>query len=351
MTVASRLQGVANPGRSQRRGYNIFSDPARKPARYYVVLMGSGSESVTSPYAKAWSNTEIGDVSPERPEPASYFWQYPMGKTAPEQTDYLITPDFSTSKKDLDAGMRRRQEEAPLYDPILDASVIAGRKIGWELYVSDLYPIEEPRKNAIVERFYGYERSVSELVRDYWARRSRDFVSSYSEITGATDKELRWEHSIEERDKSIGKAFDVSAVSPREMVEFLIHAHQEDESWLEAVSEHLNRCLPATSLARALQVWNVNEEEAARIFNVNSKTVREWLERGFPSDIAQAASDIGAATDLLVRHLKRDRIPAVVRRGIERYDGRSLMDMLMNGDTEEILAICRRMFEFEAVNG
>ena len=350
MIVASWLQTDGNPRRSQRWRYNPLSGPARKPARHYVIVIGSGSESVTSPHAKTWANSEIDDASLDPLEPASYFWQYPIGKTAPEQVDYLVAPDFSTSKKDLDGGRGRWQKGDPHCDLVLNASLIAGRKIGWELYVSELYPREEASKDAIVEHVYGYKRSVSELVWDYWAR-SRNLFLSSAKLESATDEEVNWERSIDAIDQSVIKTFEVGAVSPREMVEFLFRSHEKDEAWLEAVSEQLNRRLPATSFARNLQVWNVNEEETARIFEVNSETVREWLEGELPSAIAQTVSDIGAATDLLTRHLKRDRIPAVVRRGMERYGGHSLMDMLMDGDTEKILTICRSMFEFERANG
>ncbi len=69
-----------------------------------------------------------------------------------------------------------------------------------------------------------------------------------------------------------------------------------------------------------------------------------------PPERAGAVADLAAATDLLVHHLKRDRIPAVVRRPIPALDGVSLVDLLARGDTRAVLAACRDMFRFDRVH-
>lgn len=63
----------------------------------------------------------------------------------------------------------------------------------------------------------------------------------------------------------------------------------------------------------------------------------EWLD-----DFADAAR----ATDLLVHHLRRDRIPAVVRRSAPNLAGRSLLEMLAAGETSQLLEAVRGMFDF-----
>jgi hypothetical protein len=60
----------------------------------------------------------------------------------------------------------------------------------------------------------------------------------------------------------------------------------------------------------------------------------------------EAVSDLAAATDLLVRYLKRDRIPAVVRRRSALLDGRSLLELAAAGRTRDLLRACRDMFRF-----
>ena len=63
-----------------------------------------------------------------------------------------------------------------------------------------------------------------------------------------------------------------------------------------------------------------------------------------------AISDLTAATDLLVRYLKADRIPSIVRKQIPARGGTSLMSLLKQGDTKTLLATCGDMFRFERVH-
>lgn len=67
------------------------------------------------------------------------------------------------------------------------------------------------------------------------------------------------------------------------------------------------------------------------------------------TDLKRAISDLTAATDLLVRYLKADRIPVVVRKQIPARGGASLMSLLTQGDTKTLLATCGDMFRFERV--
>ena len=63
-----------------------------------------------------------------------------------------------------------------------------------------------------------------------------------------------------------------------------------------------------------------------------------------------AVAGLAAATDLLVRYLKRERIPAVVRRPIPALGGVSLMHLLDRGDTRKLQGACRDMFRFDRVH-
>jgi hypothetical protein len=60
-------------------------------------------------------------------------------------------------------------------------------------------------------------------------------------------------------------------------------------------------------------------------------------------------ADLAAATDLLDRYVKRERIAAVVRREAPALDGRSLLDLAEGGDTEAVLARTREMFDLRLV--
>ena len=60
-------------------------------------------------------------------------------------------------------------------------------------------------------------------------------------------------------------------------------------------------------------------------------------------------ADIAVATDLLDRHLKRERIPAVVRRVAPALEGRSLYDMAAEGLHREVRDAVESMFDLRRV--
>lgn len=89
----------------------------------------------------------------------------------------------------------------------------------------------------------------------------------------------------------------------------------------------------------------MSQSEAARLFGVTRQAVGKWLTGGVPAERAESVADLAAATDLLVRYLKRDRIPAVVRRQAAGLDGKSLVDLVAESRTRDVEA-CRLMFDF-----
>ena len=105
----------------------------------------------------------------------------------------------------------------------------------------------------------------------------------------------------------------------------------------------------ADAFTRTIETWGLSQAEAACLFGVSRDEIGEWRRCGVPRERAGAVSDLADATDLLVRCLKRDRIPAVVRRRIPALDGVSLVDLLGRGDTGAVLAACRDMFRFDRV--
>lgn len=140
---------------------------------------------------------------------------------------------------------------------------------------------------------------------------------------------------------------DVTKLEPREAAERLVASQYRRDDWLDVFTEHLDRRLAGQSLARTLAVWDLNQSQAARLFGVSRQALNKWLDQGVPGERAEAVADLAAATDLLVHHLKRDRIPAVVRRAIPALEDRSLLDLLSAGETTLLLQACRDMFSFE----
>ena len=155
----------------------------------------------------------------------------------------------------------------------------------------------------------------------------------------------------------------IQKLRPEEAAEQVFAAHRRDSAWLDRFSEYLagyregavGGSNPASSqsaseLARTIEVWQLSQAKAAASFRVSPQAFGKWLQRGVPADHAVAVADMRAATDLLERYLKRDRIPAVVRRPIPTLDGVSLLDLLGRGDTGRLLSACREMFDFQRIH-
>lgn len=135
-------------------------------------------------------------------------------------------------------------------------------------------------------------------------------------------------------------------VAPGEAAAELVDQHERDPEWLDAFAEAFERRRGGRDLARILRVWGLTRSEAGRLFGVTRQAVTKWLRDGVPVDRSEQVADLAAATDLLTRYLKRDRIPAVVRRQSAALGDRSLVDLLAAGETRRLLEACREMFAF-----
>ncbi|MEL7451103.1 MAG: hypothetical protein AAFN78_17955 [Pseudomonadota bacterium] len=144
---------------------------------------------------------------------------------------------------------------------------------------------------------------------------------------------------------------EVASLDPREAAEHLVALQSRDNGWLDAFAEHLDRRRPGQPLERVLKVWGLSQSEAARLFGVSRQALSKWLDSGTPSERVGTVADMAAATDLLVRYLKRERIPAAVRRPIPSLSDLSLVDLLGAGQSRLMLQTCRAMFDFGNAQG
>jgi len=134
---------------------------------------------------------------------------------------------------------------------------------------------------------------------------------------------------------------------PREAAERIFRAHAGEHAWLDTFAEHFDRQRSGASLTRSLSIWGLSQSEAARLLGISRQAIGKWLARGAPADRLEMVGDLAAATDVLVHYLKRDRIPAVVRRPIPAHGGVALIDLFASGDSRELLRAVREMFEFD----
>jgi hypothetical protein len=136
--------------------------------------------------------------------------------------------------------------------------------------------------------------------------------------------------------------------SPTQVADQLA-AEAPDEAWLRALIDDLDRRLETGPLSRFMNLWGISGAEVGRAFGVSRQAVSRWLQAGVPPGRAGAVADLAAATDLLSRYVKRERIPAVVRRPAEGLGGRSLYDLAMEGRHEEVHEGVRRMFDLRRI--
>lgn len=138
---------------------------------------------------------------------------------------------------------------------------------------------------------------------------------------------------------------------PQRAAALVVRAGSARPEWIEAFAEAIVAEAATDGLRRVLLAWGLSQADAARIFGVSRQAVAKWVAHGVPVERRRAVADLVAATDVLLEHLKVDRVAAVVRRPAERLGGRSLLELASAGETEAVAAACRAMFDFADVVG
>jgi len=137
---------------------------------------------------------------------------------------------------------------------------------------------------------------------------------------------------------------------PKVFASQLVRASRDHPRWLETFAAEIESQAVASQLRRFLGIWGLSASDAARLFGVSRQALSKWLADGPPADRLVAIGDLAAASDLLARHLKVDRVPAAVRRKADRLGGRSLVDLVAAGQARQVLEACRAMFDFGSVH-
>lgn len=142
-------------------------------------------------------------------------------------------------------------------------------------------------------------------------------------------------------------AVALTDMSPAEAAAVLIA--KGDQRWTRSLVDELDRAIRTEPLARFVELWDLSNAGAARVFGVSRQAFSKWLVNGPPAARAEAVTDLAAATDLLDRYVKRERIPAVVRRSAPLLDGASLLDLAASGDTRAVADSVIAMFDLRRI--
>lgn len=138
-----------------------------------------------------------------------------------------------------------------------------------------------------------------------------------------------------------------AATSPEEVAEKLAQSH--DAQWLRSVITLLEKSIQRSLLERLLTLWNLTGSEAGQLFGISRQAFNKWLENGPPANRLFAIAALSDATDLLERHLQRDRIPVVVRRISPLSGNKSLIELASAGKYDTLLNCVRDMFDLRRI--
>lgn len=136
--------------------------------------------------------------------------------------------------------------------------------------------------------------------------------------------------------------------TPSDVAERIV-AEAPNEDWLRELTDHLDRRVRTAPLERLLALWDISAAEAGRIMGVSRQALSKWRTKGVPAERMDKLSDLAVATDILDRRVRRERIPAVVRRPVPALEGRSLLELALEGKSGEVLAEVRRTFDLRRV--
>lgn len=145
---------------------------------------------------------------------------------------------------------------------------------------------------------------------------------------------------------------DDPAVAARRFAEVIARSPEVhvSPSWVGRFVGELDRMSEREAFGRVLDTWGISNAEAGRLFGVSRQAIGKWRVNGLPDERRAAVGDLAAVTDLLVHHLKRERIPAVVRRPAERLGGCSMIDLVGERRTGELLDVTRAMFDLRRLD-
>jgi hypothetical protein len=136
---------------------------------------------------------------------------------------------------------------------------------------------------------------------------------------------------------------EVTIVRTPEMVVEALGREAPGPDWLRDVARALLRDL--APLARIVDAWGLSQSQAAGIFGVSRQALSKWMHQGVPADREPVVATLAAATDLMLTHLKPDRIAAVVRRPAPALGSSSLLDLARTGDMQAVYDRVADMFD------
>ena len=109
-----------------------------------------------------------------------------------------------------------------------------------------------------------------------------------------------------------------------------------DADMLRRIVDRLDHQLNAGPLQRTVRLWDISATQLGEMFGISRQAASKWLAEGAPASRRDQVALLGQATDLLDQWVKRERIPAVVRRPVEVLGDRTRLDVALAGEFEAL---------------
>ncbi|MEX0991037.1 MAG: hypothetical protein WD004_02020 [Actinomycetota bacterium] len=100
------------------------------------------------------------------------------------------------------------------------------------------------------------------------------------------------------------------------------------------------------ALDRIERLLDLSETEVGALFGISRQAITSWRAKGIPRSRQRRLADIMRIADLLHLRLIPDRIPGIVRTPSPAYGGRTMLEMIADGEEQELLAQLRSTFDW-----
>lgn len=124
------------------------------------------------------------------------------------------------------------------------------------------------------------------------------------------------------------------------------HSEATPEVVLRGVRRHLNHDQHEADLARLRDLFALSDRELGELFGVRPQAVAQWRANGVPAARRAKLAVLMALSDLLERKLKRERVAGLARRPAAAYEGRTMLQMISDGDENQLLDLTRDSFDW-----
>ena len=105
----------------------------------------------------------------------------------------------------------------------------------------------------------------------------------------------------------------------------------------------------AFPLRRAMTTMDLSSSDIADLLGVTSQEVEKWLLTGPAADHAAKIGALAEIADILSHRLRDGMTAVVVRRRVDGYDGRNMLEVIADGDHERLLHSIKDSFDLTRV--